>query len=231
MESDDDYEFSPSEEPSPVVQNRGFKRLKKPGRAPENPPVSSIDDLISLPEVDFAKLEALEASKTLEDSDDSEGPLSSSQGFDDDESELQSGFEEKRNESRRVLNFDEEENGLNFNSEAPRSDGENEEVEGDLKLESLADEILGKKGEESEGIGEGLEVLKVEKSGQKRNSGDLNLNESHKSKSKKIKNKEDNADDLMPKEPALNKRREHKVYFCASICFLISHRIYADQYI
>nr|GMC52289.1 protein IWS1 homolog isoform X1 [Ipomoea batatas] len=210
MESDDDYEFSPSEEPSPVVQNRGFKRLKKPGRAPENPPVSSIDDLISLPEVDFAKLEALEASKTLEDSDDSEGPLSSSQGFDDDESELESGFEEKRNESRRVLNFDEEENGLNFNSEAPRSDGQNEEVEGDLELESPDDEILGKKGGESEGIGEGLEVLKVEKSGQKRNSGDLNLNESHKSKSKKIKNKEDNADDLMPKEPALNKRREQK---------------------
>ncbi|XP_019152348.1 PREDICTED: protein IWS1 homolog [Ipomoea nil] len=211
MESDDDYEsFSPPEEPSPVVQNRGFKRLKKPGRAPENPPVSSIDGLISLPKVDFAKLEALEASKTLEDSDDSEGPLSSSQGFDD-ESELESGFEEKPNESRRALNFDEEENGLDFNSEAPRSDGENEEIEGDLESESRDDEILDKKGEESEGIGEGIEVLKVEKSGQKRNnSGDLDLNESHKSKSKKIKNKADNADDLMPKEPALNKRREQR---------------------
>lgn len=220
MESDDDYEsFSPLEEPSPVVQNRSFKRLKKPGGAPEKPPVSSIDDLISLPKVDFAKLEALEASKTLGDSDESEGPLLSSQGSDD-----ESGFEEKRNESRRALSFDEEENELDFNSEALRSEGENEEIEGDLELEPPTDEFLGKEGEE---IGEGLEDPKVGKSGKKRNySGDLDLNEDDKSKSKKIKNKGDNDDDLMPQEPALNKRREQKVHFCAAIYFSISHLMY-----
>lgn len=84
MDSDDDYQsFSPLPEPSSEFQPRRLKRLrkKKATQAPTDPPPDSADDLVSFPRVDFAELEALEASeiKTLDsqcdDSNESSDPL------------------------------------------------------------------------------------------------------------------------------------------------------------
>ncbi|VFR03651.1 unnamed protein product [Cuscuta campestris] len=189
MESFDDYEsFSPPVELPPLLKTPSFKRLKKPGRAAENPPATSIDDVFAFPQVDFAKLEALEASETLvEDSDDSEGPRLPPPGLDDD-SELKFDSVGKHNEARRVLSSDEE-NGLDMNAEGLRSVGEN--------------------GEESVEAGEGLEDRKLEiKESKRKKSADSNSNGSDKSKSKKAK--VDDGVDLKPKESAPNKGREQK---------------------
>ncbi|KAJ9560040.1 hypothetical protein OSB04_005200 [Centaurea solstitialis] len=83
MESDDDYEsFSfPNDQPSPSPspKHRRLKRLKKSSTVvPDQPaaPVESMDELIDLPRVDFASLEALESSD-IRAFDDSTEPLSS----------------------------------------------------------------------------------------------------------------------------------------------------------
>lgn len=82
MDSDDEYQsFSTLPEPSSEFEPRRLKRLrKKATHASINPPPDSADDLVSFPRVDFAQLEALEASeiKTLDsqydDSNESSDP-------------------------------------------------------------------------------------------------------------------------------------------------------------
>lgn len=89
MESDDDYEsFSfPNDVPSPSPKHRRLKRLKKSTVvADQSAPVESVSELIDLPRVDFARLEALESSD-VPAFDDSSEPLSyqsspPSEGFD-----------------------------------------------------------------------------------------------------------------------------------------------------
>ncbi|KAJ8532426.1 hypothetical protein K7X08_012349 [Anisodus acutangulus] len=124
MESDDDYQsfYLPEDE----VRRPRFKRLKKALEKSKNHPV---DDVFDFPKVDFAKLEALEASKTPEheDSADSTGPVSS-QGSEDeirfgeenggdnreslesqqDSTELVSPHNSEDGESRKILDFDNE---------------------------------------------------------------------------------------------------------------------------
>ncbi|CAH9144760.1 unnamed protein product [Cuscuta epithymum] len=206
MESDDDFEsFSPCEEPSLVLKNPSFKRLKKPGVALKDPHVSSTDDTFLFPDVDFAKLEALEASKSLEDeSDDSEEPLSSDKSHGN-ECELEP---ENRKDSRRALSFHED-NGLDMNpNPGLRSVGECEQIEEDL--EPPAVEFLSKTGDGSEGTMEGIENHKPKETENKRSNADLNSNGNDKSKSKKAKHNVDDAAESKPKEPASNKRRERK---------------------
>ncbi|KAI3684851.1 hypothetical protein L6452_34078 [Arctium lappa] len=104
MESDDDYEsFSfPNDEPapSPSPKHRRLKRLKKSTVvADQSAPLESVSELIDLPRVDFARLEALESSD-IRAFDDSSEPLPSqssppSEGFDGDVKgkESRSGFD------------------------------------------------------------------------------------------------------------------------------------------
>ncbi|KAK6115366.1 hypothetical protein DH2020_007635 [Rehmannia glutinosa] len=73
MDSDDDYQsFSPPKEPSPQVHHRRLKRLKKSNLKTSNDPLfDSFDDPLLFPQVDFAKLEALENGTEIPDFDDS----------------------------------------------------------------------------------------------------------------------------------------------------------------
>ncbi|CAK9142826.1 unnamed protein product [Ilex paraguariensis] len=188
MESDDDYKsFSPPEESSPPVLYRKLKRLKKSVRTPDDPPSKSIDDLLSLPKVDFAKLEALEASETDLGFEDSNDPLRSqslSQGFDDD-SELNSGFddlsfEENRKETKRTLEFDDLDS--EFHEKRPV--------------------------DETEVLEEEITEFKLEKSEKKRIS-EKELNE-NKEKKKKKKGPKVDGDDEKPKAVTSNRKREEK---------------------
>ncbi|CDP07536.1 unnamed protein product [Coffea canephora] len=89
MDSDDDYQSFPPLQPSPQPQNRRLKRLKKKATEVSSKPPSpqqpdSLDPLLGIPRVDFARLEALEASatKTLDSffDDSNESPLPSHVG-------------------------------------------------------------------------------------------------------------------------------------------------------
>lgn len=108
MESDDDYQsFCLPEEASLEVRRPRFKRLKKALATSKNQHGSPIDDVLDFPKVNFAKLEALEACKTLEeDSADSTGPVPS-QGSED-EIRFGSVFEEKGGDSREALEAQED---------------------------------------------------------------------------------------------------------------------------
>lgn len=102
------------------------------------PAKSTDDDLISLPAVDFAKLEALESSENL-GSDDSEEQLESQSPSDSIhiENELSSGlgglnFDEGRRETKRALEFDDD--------VADEFGGEKEDLDGntaDLRIEKV----------------------------------------------------------------------------------------------
>ncbi|MCD7450104.1 hypothetical protein HAX54_003522 [Datura stramonium] len=108
MESDDDYQsFYLPEEASLEVRRPRFKRLKKALATSKNQHGSPINDVLDFPKVDFDKLEALEACKTLEeDSADSTGPVSS-QGSQD-EIKFGSLFEEKGGGSSEALEAQED---------------------------------------------------------------------------------------------------------------------------
>ncbi|KAL7615990.1 hypothetical protein Lser_V15G00690 [Lactuca serriola] len=118
MEIDDDYEsFSfPNNEPSPSPKHRRLKRLKKSTVvADQSAPVESVSELIDLPRVDFASIEALESSD-IRAFDDSCEPLSSppAEGFDGDVDgkELSTACADTlvnvdRKETKRLLEFEE----------------------------------------------------------------------------------------------------------------------------
>ncbi|KAK4429171.1 hypothetical protein Salat_1217300 [Sesamum alatum] len=73
MDSDDDYQsFSPPKEPSPQVHHRRLKRLKKSNSKPLKDLLPDpIDDPLLFPQVDFAKLEALENDSEVPEFNDS----------------------------------------------------------------------------------------------------------------------------------------------------------------
>lgn len=107
MESDDDYEsFSfHNHEPSPSPKHRSLKRLKKSTiDEVQSTAVESVNEVIDLPKVDFARLEALEASEIRAFGDSSEQPAKS---FDDEigDDMLVNGY---CKESKRLLEFEED---------------------------------------------------------------------------------------------------------------------------
>ncbi|KAK9053858.1 hypothetical protein SSX86_024933 [Deinandra increscens subsp. villosa] len=114
MESDDDYEsFSlHNDEPSPSPKHRRLKRLKK--STVQSTTVESVSELIDLPKVDFARLEALEASEIRAFDDSCEPPPSEGLDVDvaGDGKEVSSDFDDTpvdgdRKETKRSLQFDE----------------------------------------------------------------------------------------------------------------------------
>ncbi|XP_009769145.1 uncharacterized protein LOC107792113 isoform X2 [Nicotiana tabacum] len=243
MESDDDYQSFPlPEEASPEIRRPRFKRLKKALEASKNqhpPPTMPIDEVFDFPKVDFAKLEALEASKTLEeDSADSTELVSSSLGSEE-ETRSESGFEEKGGESREELealeasrtqedsadstelvsphNIEDEKGG----EDVLVSSEQNKEVKRFLDFGEDDDQSRGKEHETSREVGEDLESgdvakemedLDMEKLGTQQDvEGDGDLKEDDKTKKKKKKRtKGDIGSEAKSKELASNKRREAK---------------------
>ncbi|EYU45134.1 hypothetical protein MIMGU_mgv1a001679mg [Erythranthe guttata] len=190
MDSDDDYQsFSPPKELSPEAHNRRFKRLKKSGSKPSKDPLpESVDDPLLFPEVDFAKLEALENGSKIPDLDDSNSsqelilsPESLSQGADAENAtesvdEMDFSFGEEVRKTKRVLEFD-----------ADVADGV------DANGTSIVDE--------SEGMDLETEKVKIDEE---------DSFEETKDKKKKKKLKGDNGDESKTKPRASNKRREEK---------------------
>ncbi|XP_019255757.1 PREDICTED: protein IWS1 homolog isoform X2 [Nicotiana attenuata] len=243
MESDDDYQSFPlPEEASPEIRRPRFKRLKKALEASKNrhaPPAMPIDEVSDFPKVDFAKLEALEASKTLEeDSADSTELVSSSQGSED-ATRSEYGFDEKGGESREQLealeasstqedSADSTELVSPHNSEDEKggedvlvSSEQSKEVKRFLDFGEDDDQSRGKEHETSREVGEDLESgdvakemedLDMEKLGTQQDvEGDGDLKEDDKTKkNKKKRTKGDIGSEVKPKELASNKRREAK---------------------
>lgn len=218
MESDDDYQsFSPlEEEPSPQPQTRRLKRLKKKKATEVSnnppPPSDSIDPLLGIPRVDFARLEALEASaaKTLDSfSDDSNESSLPSQIATQMESKGNIGMDLKEldselAESEGIIRVDSQELDSELAFERDRK-----EAKRALAFDDMADI-------EEDG------ASKLEKLEKKRAvviEGDLNNNidEKDEDSSKKKKNKRpksDNGDDdgdMKSKASASDKRRQEKV--------------------
>ncbi|KAI3464977.1 hypothetical protein Pfo_021640 [Paulownia fortunei] len=120
MDSDDDYQsFSPPKEPSPQVHYRRLKRLKKSNsKTSKDPLPESVEDPLLFPQVDFAKLEALENDTEPPDSNDlnstEETILSQeslSQGIDNEnevenEDKMECGSDKELKKTKRVLEFD-----------------------------------------------------------------------------------------------------------------------------
>ncbi|KAK2988737.1 hypothetical protein RJ640_021002 [Escallonia rubra] len=191
MESDDDYSsFSPQDEPSPPVQNRKLKRLKKASNVAKEPPVKSISELLSLPPVDFAALEALESSKTLGSEDDSTKQSQSqslSDGFDSDKELDSSGFDEERKETKRALEFDDVADDFDGRTRVDR-DGEMEEIV-DLNTEKLIDDMTDESAERKGEMEEEMADLNAEKLEKKKraNDGELDDKKATKKKNKRAK--------------------------------------------
>ncbi|KAL3514624.1 hypothetical protein ACH5RR_027341 [Cinchona calisaya] len=195
MESDDDYQsFSPHQEP----QIPRLKRLKKKATETSNtvnspsPQPNSIDPLLGIPRVDFARLEALEASATktldsfFDDSDESSSSLPPSQienglesegnnKVDSEELDVELGFEKNnRKETKRALEFD---------------DVDDVEQDGDSNSEKKRASAI-------------VEDLRDETDEKEDDSG---------KKKKSKRRKSESADDAMkPKSSASDKRKQEK---------------------
>nr|XP_043637389.1 probable serine/threonine-protein kinase kinX [Erigeron canadensis] len=145
MESDDDYEsFSfPNNSPSPKPHRR-LKRLKK-STVDLDQSVKSVSELIGLPKIDFAKLEALESknSDSFDDNNDNDSneafsePRSSDGLFDDYKT-----ASVDRKESKKSLDFDDSfDNDNNYDVNDDDDDSNRKEKElrtcfDDLELDS-----------------------------------------------------------------------------------------------
>ncbi|KAL6956496.1 hypothetical protein U1Q18_043320 [Sarracenia purpurea var. burkii] len=142
MENDDDFHFLlPAGEPSPSVQHRKLKRLKKAIQAPNDPLVESADEGASLPHADSFKSEVLESSESpgFKESDEPLRSQSTSEGVDVGD-DLNSGFGglefgEDRKKTQRALDFDDMVEELD--RQRPDESGELEEKMADLKVERL----------------------------------------------------------------------------------------------
>lgn len=147
MDSDDDfYSTSPLKESSPPVQLRKLKRLKKTTRVSNDHQVKikSVDDLISFPSVDFAKIVELESSKSLgtEDLNEELQSQSPSEGFDSENCRFDSGFDENRKETSRDLEFEGKpvDRSLEMEEEmANLETGETIKVSNGIKMKSVDD--------------------------------------------------------------------------------------------
>lgn len=223
MDSDDDYQsFSPPEESSPQVQYQRLKRLKKSN---SGPPKESLKELINdpllFPQVNYAKLEALENDSENLDFNDSilnQEPSmlqeSQSEGFDEEkENELENQKQKKVNfgvnKTKRALEFDDgvavgfdddEENGLENQKEKEVNFGIDAEVnktKRDLEFDGNVAVVF-----------DGYEGGIREKKGSCED--DLDETKEDKKKKKKKKVKSDNANEYVSKLPVSNKRREEK---------------------
>ncbi|KAK3038131.1 hypothetical protein RJ639_029585 [Escallonia herrerae] len=193
MESDDDYSsFSPHDEPSPPVHNRKLKRLKKASNAAKEPPVKSISELLSLPPVDFAALEALESSKTKtlgseDDLTEQSQSQSLSDGFDSDKELNSSGFDEERKETKRALEFDDVADDFDGRTRLDR-DSEMEEIM-DLNTEKLIDDMADESAERKGEMEEEMADSNAEKLEKKKRAcdGELDDKKAAKKKNKRAK--------------------------------------------
>ncbi|KAL6511749.1 hypothetical protein OROGR_021346 [Orobanche gracilis] len=191
MDSDDDHQsFSPLKEHSPQVHYRRLKRLKKStSETPSDPLLESVEDPLLFPQVDFAKLEALENGTETPDFSDSisteEATISlepMSQGVDnenemDNEDEVERGSVGEIKKTKRVLEFD--------------------------------DDVMGGVDANGRGSGEDSEGFEKEK---KKNEmiGEDDLFEERDKKKKKKRVKSDSGDGLQTNFSRSNKRREEK---------------------
>ncbi|KAJ8531954.1 hypothetical protein K7X08_011877 [Anisodus acutangulus] len=224
MESDDDYQsFYLPEEASPEVRRPRFKRLKKALEKSKNEHVPTIEDVFDFPKVDFAKLEALDASKTLEEEDsaDSTGPVSSQGSEDEIRFRVGNGGDsresleaqedtiervsphiseaEKHGESRKKLDFDDE--GVLVSGQQCKEVKRSLEFGKDVESREIGEDLVsGDVAKEIKGIDEETEDINTEKLGTQQDvEGD-----DKKKKKKKKRTKGDIGREVK------NKRREAK---------------------
>lgn len=231
MDSDDDYQlFLPPKESSPKVQYQRLKRLKKSNSEPPKESWKlSINDPLLFPQVDYAKLEALEnGSETLDFNDSilNQEPFmsqeSQSEGFDDEkENELENQKQKEVNsvvnKTKRALEFDdgvavgfEKENGLENPKEKEVNFGIGAEVNKTKRGLEFDDNVAvvfdGYEGGIGRNVDLGLDSFERKRSCE----GDLDeIKEDKKKKKKKVKS--DNANESVSKLPVSNKRKEEKV--------------------
>ncbi|CAA3024783.1 Hypothetical predicted protein [Olea europaea subsp. europaea] len=230
MDSDDDYQsFLPPKESSPKVQYRRLKRLKKSNSEPPKESWKvSINDPLLFPQVNYAKLEALEnGSETLDFNDSilNQEPFmsqeSQSEGFDDEkENELENQKQKEVNsvvnKTKRALQFDdgvavgfEKENGLENPKEKEVNFGIGAEVNKTKRGLEFDDNVAvvfdGYEGGIGRNVDLGLDSFERKRSCE----GDLDeIKEDKKKKKKKVKS--DNANESVSKLPVSNKRKEEK---------------------
>ncbi|KAL6574299.1 hypothetical protein OROHE_001203 [Orobanche hederae] len=191
MDSDDDHQsFLPLKEHLPQVHCRRLKRLKKStSETPSDPLLESVGDPLLFPQVDFARLEALENGTETSDFSDSisteEAIISQesmSQGVDknemDNEDEVERGSVGEIKKTKRVLEFD--------------------------------DDVMG--GVDANGRGSGVDSEGFEQENKKNEMiGEDGLFEERDEKKKKKKRvKSDSGDGLQTNFSRSNKRREEK---------------------
>ncbi|KAL3639209.1 hypothetical protein CASFOL_017116 [Castilleja foliolosa] len=200
MDSDDDYQsFSPLKEPSPEVQYRRLKRLKKSdSKISTDLLIDTVDDPLLFPPIDFARLEAIEngtlppGSFEYPDSveDASLSHESPSQGIDD-ENKLGNGDEmefepvEEVKKTKRVLEFDDDD----LTEEVVNEGAIGEDMVGGFELEKNEEERVGED--------DFLDLLKER-------------DEKKKKKKKKTRVKSDSGDESKANLRPSNKRTEEK---------------------
>ncbi|KAM7514145.1 hypothetical protein LguiA_003728 [Lonicera macranthoides] len=199
--------------------------------------MKSVDDLLLLPPVDFAKLEELESlkSRAIEDSNEELESQSASEGFDTENHRLDPGFDDDRKETRRALEFGDEADN-EFEGKGVDQSVEMEEEMVDLETEN-ANKRLGFE-DRSEGVekktmklesdkfykkgtDEGVLDSKIDGKGvgQSEAMEEEKIGKFDKKKSnegglneKKVKKKRAKSirDNAKPKDSSSNKRREEK---------------------
>ncbi|KAL2455009.1 hypothetical protein Fot_57994 [Forsythia ovata] len=184
MDSDDDYQsFSPPKELSPQVQHQRLKRLKKSNSEPPKESLDeSIDDPLLFPQVDYAKLEALENDSETLDFNDSI--------FNEEPFMLQESLSEGLDGENKIELENQKEKEVNF--------GIDSEVNKTKRTLEFDDDVAVGFGGNEGGIGENV------------GEGDLDETKEDKKKKKRKKVKSDNANEYMSKLPVSNKRREEK---------------------
>lgn len=156
MDSDDDFQsFSPPKEPSPQLHYRRLKRLKKSNSKPLKDLLPDpIDDPLLFPQVDFAKLEALENDSEAPEFNDSNSSeelvlsqesLSQEIGNEDEmenEDKMEYGSDREVKKTKRVLEFDGDvAGGVDGNGRAIEEDSEGFET-GKNEKERIGEEDL-----------------------------------------------------------------------------------------
>ncbi|XP_027093237.1 uncharacterized protein [Coffea arabica] len=220
MDSDDDYQSSSPLQPSPQPQNRRLKRLKKKATEVSSKPPSpqqpdSLDPLLGIPRVDFARLEALEASatKTLDSffDDSNESPLPSHVGT------------EMKSEGYIRMDSEELDSELAFEKDnrtySELASENNNQMDAEMALEKDSREA--KRALEFDDVAdvEQDRDSKSEKFEKKRATSELDVDNktdemegdsSKKKKSKRTKNDTTVDDDMKSKVSASDKRRQEK---------------------
>lgn len=227
MDSDDDYQSFSSLQPSPLPQNRRLKRLKKNATEVSNKPrpqprllqpPDSLDPLLGIPRVDFARLEALEASatKTLDSfyDDSNESSLPSQVGTEmESEGNVQMDSElasEENNQVDSELAFEKENSELASEGNNQRDselafEKDRREAKRALEFDDVADDER-----ERDSQSEKLEKEKATTELDVDNKTDEKEEDSSKRKKTKRTKKDGVDDDMKSKVSASDKRRQEK---------------------